>query len=78
MSWTYPNAQENIDSVGACHISNGCVCILVLDSSYLTGKGICAEKEKEGDGSNLGLLCIFYQNKLFSGIKRTGIISVIL
>lgn len=67
MSWTHPDAEENIDSVGACHVTNGCVCILILDSSYLTGKGICAEKEKEGDGSDLGMLFMFYEHMLVNG-----------
>lgn len=52
MSWTHPDAQENIDSVGACDITDGCVCILILDSSHLTGKGIWAEREKEEGNSN--------------------------
>lgn len=47
MCWTYPNAQKHIDSIGACHITNGCICILILDSCYLTGKCVWMKRERE-------------------------------
>lgn len=50
---THPDTQENIDSIGACHITNGRICILVLYGCYLTGKGVCAERGAEGEKSDL-------------------------
>lgn len=52
MSWTHPDAQENINSVGASHITNGSICVLILDCSYLTGKRIWSEKGREKGGTS--------------------------
>lgn len=42
----HTNAQEHVYCVAARYIPNGSVSILVLNGSYLTGKGVCA-----GDGN---------------------------
>jgi len=36
----YTNPQEDIDGVTSCHVADGGVCILVLDSCHFTGEGI--------------------------------------
>lgn len=60
MSWTHPDAQENINSIGASHITNGRICVLILDCSYLTGKRIWSEKGREKGGTSF--LCAFSDN----------------
>lgn len=42
---THPDAQEHVDSVGAGHVTDGGVGVLILDGGHLTGKSICIDKE---------------------------------
>lgn len=44
----HTDAQENIDSITARHVTNGGVSILVLDGSDFAGKSVCA-KEKPNE-----------------------------
>lgn len=48
---THPDAQEHVYSIGAGHIPDGGVGVLILDRSHLTGKGIWADKEGFCQGS---------------------------
>lgn len=44
---THPDAQENVDGVGARHVTDGRVSVLVLDGGHFAGKRIWTGKEKE-------------------------------
>lgn len=48
---THPNAQEHVNSIGAGHITDGGIGVLILDRSHLTGKSIWADKEVFCQGS---------------------------
>jgi hypothetical protein len=49
------NTQEDIDSIAACDVANGGVCIHILQGSSFAGK--CIWKRKEINGSSENLRC---------------------
>lgn len=48
---THPDAQEYVYSIGAGHITDGGVGVLILDGGHLTGKGIWADRGGGGASS---------------------------
>lgn len=44
----HTNAQKHINSIAPSDITNGGICILVLNCSNFTGKSVCHRREKEG------------------------------
>lgn len=45
---THPDAQEYVYGIGAGHITDGGVGVLILDGGHLTGKSIWADRERGG------------------------------
>lgn len=45
-SRTHPDAQEHVDGVGACHVTDGRVGVLILDGGHFAGKRIWTGREK--------------------------------